>query len=318
MGRLDRYIEKRNFDETPEPQDVAGGKALALRYSMQKHDATRTHFDLRLEWDGALLSWAVTRGPSFQTSEKRLAVRTEDHPLSYLGFEGTIPKGNYGAGTVMLFDIGHWQPVEPVEKGLKKGHLHFRLHGQRLTGGWHLVRMDGKKSGDKGRENWLLMKEDDEAAGHRDPVARYRRSASTNRTLREIAADKAPVPVARDAKRPPFRKVQLATLVDDAPTGGDWWHEVKFDGYRALVSLGKGGARIFTRNGTDPEQPDFQLIDFRSRWHPKPLPPSNPKGNCPALCGTSHAGAKKAWRRGVPTAWGTMARSGYRGPGHPA
>lgn len=270
MGRLDRYIERRDFDHTPEPQETGAGSSLALRYSMQKHDATRTHFDLRLEWDGALLSWAVTRGPSLHPSEKRLAVRTEDHPLSYLSFEGTIPKGNYGAGTVMLFDIGHWQPVEPVEKGLKKGHLHFRLHGQRLTGGWHLVRMDGKKSGDKGRENWLLMKEEDEAAGHRDPVDRYRRSAATNRTLREIAADKAPVATDQDDKRPAFRKVQLATLVDEAPEGGDWWHEVKFDGYRALVSLGKGGPRVFTRNGHDWTDrfetllPGFDPIDCRS------------------------------------------------------
>ncbi|APE45609.1 DNA ligase D (plasmid) [Sulfitobacter alexandrii] len=251
MGRLDRYIEKRDFDRTPEPRDGAAGDALALRYSMQKHDATRTHFDLRLEWDGALLSWAVTRGPSLHPSDKRLSVRTEDHPLSYLGFEGTIPEGNYGAGTVMLFDIGHWQPVEPVEKGLKKGHLHFRLHGQRLTGGWHLVRMKGRKSGDKGRENWLLIKEEDEASGRRDPVDRYRRSTSTNRTLREIAAEKPVVPGGHAGKRPKFRKIQLASLVDEAPSGKDWWHEVKLDGYRALVALGKGGPRIFTRNGHD-------------------------------------------------------------------
>lgn len=270
MGRLDRYLEKRDFDRTPEPQETSSGTSLALRYSMQKHDATRLHFDLRLEWDGALLSWAVTRGPSLHPSEKRLAVRTEDHPLSYLGFEGTIPKDNYGAGTVMLFDIGHWQPVEPVEKGLKKGHLHFRLHGQRLTGGWHLVRMEGKKSGDKGRENWLLIKEEDDAAGHRDPVSRYRRSASTNRTLREIAAAKAPSPNDQNGKRPAFRKVQLATLVDDAPDGDNWWHEVKFDGYRALVALGKGGPRVFTRNGHDwterfdPLLPGFAPLDCDS------------------------------------------------------
>ncbi len=267
MGRLDRYLEKRDFDRTPEPQETGSGTSLALRYSMQKHDATRLHFDLRLEWDGALLSWAVTRGPSLHPSEKRLAVRTEDHPLSYLGFEGTIPKDNYGAGTVMLFDIGHWQPVEPVEKGLKKGHLHFRLHGQRLTGGWHLVRMEGKKSGDKGRENWLLIKEEDDAAGHRDPVSRYRRSASTNRTLREIAAAKAPFPNDQNGKRPAFRKVQLATLVDDAPDGDNWWHEVKFDGYRALVALGKGGPRVFTPHGhdwterVDPLLPGFAPLD---------------------------------------------------------
>jgi len=253
MGRLDRYIEKRDFERTPEPNEAAAGQALALRYSMQKHDATRLHFDLRLEWDGVLLSWAVTRGPSFRPKDKRLAVRTEDHPLSYLGFEGVIPEGNYGAGNVMLFDIGHWQPIIPVEKGLKKGHLHFRLHGQRLTGGWHLVRMHGSKPGDGKRENWLMMKEEDEAAGKRDPVTRYTRSAATNRLMREIASEEAPVPREHAGTRPGFRKVQLATLVDEAPDEDrdKWWHEVKFDGYRALVSLGRGGPRVFTRNGHD-------------------------------------------------------------------
>src|SRR5690606_5570709 len=123
--------------------DPGRPSTLALRYSMQKHDATRLHFDLRLEWDGVLLSWAVTRGPSLDPGEKRLAVRTEDHPLSYLNFEGPIPKGSYGAGTVMLFDIGHWQPLDPAARGLEKGHLKFRLHGQRLTGDWHLVRLKG-------------------------------------------------------------------------------------------------------------------------------------------------------------------------------
>lgn len=251
MGRLDRYNEMRDFDRTPEPRGGEAVSALALRYSMQKHDATRLHFDLRLEWEGALLSWAVTRGPSLKPSEKRLAVRTEDHPIDYLDFEGVIPKDNYGAGTVMLFDIGHWQPLEPAARGLKKGHLHFRLHGARLTGSWHLVRMDGRKPGDKGRENWLLMKEDDEAAGKRDPVARYLRSVSTNRTPREITSGKGPVPVERAGKRPAFHKVQLATLEEEAPQGEGWWHEVKFDGYRALIALGQGGTRVFTRNGHD-------------------------------------------------------------------
>ncbi len=250
MGRLDRYLARRDFDVTPEPREAGRPSGLALRYSMQKHDATRLHFDLRLEWDGALLSWAVTRGPSLRPSEKRLAVRTEDHPLTYLGFEGVIPAG-YGAGTVMLFDIGHWQPTEPVAAGLKKGHLRFRLHGLRLAGGWHLVRMKGGKARDAGRENWLLIKDEDEAAGRRDPVARHLRSAATNRTFREIAQEEAPVPVGPGGALPRFRKPQLATLAEDAPEGEAWRHEVKFDGYRALVALGRGGPRVFTRNGHD-------------------------------------------------------------------
>ncbi|WP_136637388.1 DNA ligase D [Pseudooceanicola onchidii] len=251
MGRLDRYIEKRDFSRTPEPSDGGTGCGLALRYSIQEHHARRTHFDLRLEWDGALLSWAVTRGPSFHPSDKRLAVRTEDHPLSYLDFEGDIPDGNYGAGQVMLFDIGHWQPTEPVEKGLKKGHLRFVLHGRRLTGGWHLVRMKGHRSGDGHRENWLLMKGEDEAAGRRDPVARYRRSVRSGRTLREIAAEKPDRVPERTGRQPKFKPVQLATLSDEVQPTDKWWHELKFDGYRALISLGRSGTRIFTRNGHD-------------------------------------------------------------------
>ena len=269
--RLERYFEKRDFTRTPEPRKAGDPEGLALSYSMQKHDASRTHFDLRLEWNGALLSWAVTKGPSLRTSQKRLAVRTEDHPVSYLDFEGAIPEDNYGAGTVMLWDIGHWRPLEPLEKGLKKGHIHFALHGRRLTGGWHLVRMDGKRRGDKrsgksDRENWLLIKEEDEAAGERDPIRRYRRSVSTNRTFREIAAGADLLPLVERAKPlPRFRKVQLATLGDSLVDGEAWWHEMKFDGYRALVALGKGGTKIYTRNGHDwSDKFEALLPDFTS------------------------------------------------------
>ncbi|SFD10215.1 ATP-dependent DNA ligase LigD phosphoesterase module/ATP-dependent DNA ligase LigD polymerase module [Tropicimonas isoalkanivorans] len=267
---MDKYRAKRDFATTPEPQDAGDPSGLAPRYSIQKHDATRTHFDLRLEWDGVLLSWAVTKGPALDTSEKRLAVRTEDHPLSYLDFEGPIPKGNYGAGTVMLWDIGHWRPVEPVAKGLQKGHLHFTLHGRRLTGGWHLVRMQGKAKHDKDRENWLMMKEDDDAARRRDPVLRYRRSVSTHRTMREIASGADPAPAEHPGKRPGFRKPQLATLHDALAHGDHWWHELKFDGYRALVALGGKGPRVFTRNGHDWSDrfedllPGFAPLDCKS------------------------------------------------------
>ncbi|MPQ94929.1 DNA ligase D [Thioclava sp. JE_KL1] len=246
MGSLHRYLEMRDFAQTPEPDGGTASGHLAPRYSIQKHDATRTHFDLRLEWKGVLLSWAITKGPSFDPGEKRLAVRTEDHPLDYLTFEGTIPKDNYGAGTAMLWDLGHWQPLIPVGKALKKGHLHLRLHGARLTGEWHLIRMktEGK------RENWLLTKAEDAASGARDPVARYRRSVLSQRTTREIAADKPPVET-QAGKRPGFSKPQLATLSDKMVAGDGWWHELKFDGYRALIALGKGGPRVFTRNGKD-------------------------------------------------------------------
>ena len=251
MDRLGAYRRKRDFGRTPEPDTPGAPASLAPRYSVQKHAARRLHFDLRLEWDGALLSWAITRGPSLRPADKRLAVRTEDHPLSYLEFEGTIPEGNYGAGTVMLWDLGHWQPEGPVKAGLRKGHLRFTLHGQRLTGAWHLICMKGRKAADAGRENWLLVKDDDEAAGRRDPVARYLRSVATRRTMREIAAQAEPSGLPHQGKLPRFRPVQLASLETHLPTGERWWHELKFDGYRALVALGQGGPRIYTRNGHD-------------------------------------------------------------------
>ena len=146
MSRLDTYHEKRDFAITPEPRAElveAGGDRLA--FVVQKHDARRLHFDFRLEWQGVLLSWAVTRGPSTDPSEKRLAVRTEDHPVSYGDFEGKIPKGEYGGGTVMLWDSGWWEPLHDPAEGLKQGKLHIRLHGARMKGGWALVRMRGRK-----------------------------------------------------------------------------------------------------------------------------------------------------------------------------
>ncbi|TGN67917.1 ATP-dependent DNA ligase, partial [Paracoccus liaowanqingii] len=190
MSGLGPYLDRRDFGATPEPSDDGTPSRLGLRYSMQNHDATRLHWDLRLEWGGVLLSWAVTRGPSLDPADKRLAVRTEDHPLSYLTFEGLIPKGHYGAGTVMLWDLGWWQPLEPAARGLSKGHLKFRLHGQRMTGDWNLIRMKGRKASDAKRENWLLVKIDDEAAHQRDPVAHHRTSVASGRTFAAIRAGK--------------------------------------------------------------------------------------------------------------------------------
>ncbi|AZQ68484.1 DNA ligase D [Silicimonas algicola] len=250
MARLDRYHGMRDFAATPEPDGsgVSATGGLAPAYSIQNHDATRLHWDLRLEWDGVLLSWAITRGPSLDPGEKRLAVETEDHPLDYLTFEGTIPEGNYGAGTVMLWDIGHWQPLMDVQKGLKKGHLHFALHGERMSGKWNLVRMNREGK----RTNWLLMKEDDEAAHAPDPVERYKTSVVTNRGFDAIAKDEAPVPVAkRKGVTPKWRAPQLATQTDALGDPGSRWHELKFDGYRALCAVGKSGVRIFSRNGHD-------------------------------------------------------------------
>lgn len=250
MAKLDTYRKKRDFTSTPEPEaDLVQAGGEQLKFLVQKHAARRLHYDFRLEWDGALLSWAVTKGPSADPSQKRLAVRTEDHPLSYGDFEGVIPKDNYGAGAVMLWDQGWWEPLHDPGAGLREGKLHFRLHGARMTGGWALVRMRGK-----GRENWLLIKERDEEAG-RTPDAllnKHRRSVTTGRTMAEIARGDEAEPEAGHSKpRPRFRKAQLATLRDRPPEGAEWRHEAKFDGYRCLIAVGKGGVRLYTRNGKD-------------------------------------------------------------------
>ncbi len=251
--RLSDYNARRDFRRTDEPKGKPRrARRKSLGFIVQKHDARRLHYDFRLEWDGVLLSWAVTKGPSADPAEKRLAVRTEDHPLSYADFEGAIPEGEYGGGTVMLWDQGEWVPDGDPEAGLKKGKLTFTLKGSRMKGGWALVRMRGKEK----RENWLLIKERDDAA-QEDPDALTESadtSIATGRSMDEISRGEAGG--AREArnrtgKRPPFRPVQLATLYETAPEGDDWLHETKFDGYRALAALGKGGTRLFTRSGKD-------------------------------------------------------------------
>ena len=250
---LGLYNAKRDFKKTAEP----AGKRVRTKgnsFVVQKHDATRLHWDFRIEIDGVLKSWAVTRGPSLNPDDKRLAVRTEDHPLGYGTFEGTIPKGEYGGGTVMLWDCGTWAPIAGKSaKDLDEGHLHFTLQGERMRGDWLLVRIKGKP-GEK-RENWLLRKIDDDFAGSSEElVERGLTSVTTGRTMQDIAAGKAAPKVKakpKAGKPPKFEPVQLATLVDHVPDGGDWLHETKYDGYRALISIGGGKAKLFTRSGLD-------------------------------------------------------------------
>ena len=260
---LAKYNAKRDFAKTAEPAGrIARGKGR--RFIVQKHDATRLHWDFRLEIDGVLKSWAVTRGPSLDPGEKRLAVRTEDHPLSYADFEGTIPKGEYGGGTVMLWDDGQWAPiVGKSAKDLDEGHLHFTLEGERMKGDWLLIRL--KPRAKEKRENWLLRKIDDTEAGGTDALVEDGlTSITTGRTMQEIAEGTKPRKIAlRKQKRTPkssttgkaplpkFRPLQLCTLVDTVPTGTGWIHEMKYDGYRALIAIGGGGAKIFTRTGLD-------------------------------------------------------------------
>ncbi|MEQ9329860.1 DNA ligase D [Thalassobaculum sp.] len=255
--RLGPYRSKRKFDRTPEP---SGGKPRRGRghlYTIQKHDARRLHYDLRLELDGVLKSWAITRGPSLNPSDKRLAVRTEDHPVEYATFEGRIPEGNYGAGTVLLWDRGDWRPVGDPHEGLDKGKLVFELHGYRLRGRWALVRFKGKGKASGKRENWLLIKElDDEVDRERDVTADSTTSVASGRSLKQVARDPAGKPskrksAKRGSARPNFVEPALATLVDEAPAGAGWLYEVKFDGYRALSAVSGGDIAIYTRSGLD-------------------------------------------------------------------
>jgi bifunctional non-homologous end joining protein LigD len=189
MADLRSYNAKRRFGFTREPRGKLGKAGHA--FVVQKHAARRLHYDLRLQLDGVMKSWAVTRGPSLVPGEKRLAVQVEDHPIAYNTFEGAIPQGEYGAGTVMVWDRGRWQPEGDPEKGLRKGHLSFRLKGKKLRGGWHLVRMR-RRPGEK-RDNWLLIKQHDEDARRardKDILAEQPLSVKSGRTMDEIARHK--------------------------------------------------------------------------------------------------------------------------------
>lgn len=275
------YNRKRDFARTAEPRGKAASSASGNRFVVQKHEATRLHWDFRLEVDGVLKSWAVTKGPSPDPEVKRLAVRTEDHPLGYAEFEGTIPEGEYGGGTVMLWDQGTWAPVPGKSADdIEKGHLHFTLDGERMKGEWLLIRLK-PRPGEK-RENWLLRKLDDAHAQAGDAlVERGLTSVLTGRSMAEIAADKQGShslagkrgkafaaemeraashnaararprrKSARSAGPPPFRALQLATLVDSVPAGNGWMHEIKFDGYRALIAAAGDRVTVWTRNGKD-------------------------------------------------------------------
>jgi len=187
--QLETYRKKRDFSRTAEPSgDEATRGANHLRFVVQKHDATRLHYDFRLELDGVLKSWAVTRGPSTDPADKRLAVRVEDHPIDYGGFEGTIPAGEYGGGTVLLWDEGVWEPIGDPHQGLEAGDLKFRLFGQRMQGEWVLVLMKGRDRG--GKQQWLLIKHKDDFAtpGANHLTEQFQTSVETGRDLEEIAA----------------------------------------------------------------------------------------------------------------------------------
>lgn len=269
-GSLQDYERKRDFARTTEPRPArpTAGPAGQGVFVVQKHAARRLHYDLRLELDGVLKSWAVTRGPSLDPADKRLAVHTEDHPMKYRDFEGTIPRGAYGGGTMMVWDQGTWRFTgkgDPAE-AYAKGRLEFELDGTRLRGAWKLVRMGGKAARE-GKDNWLLIKSHDDAARPGDGdvlVVEETTSARSGRTMDEIggaaeapakkpAAPKKAKKTAGSAAVPPAGDLapQLCSLAPAPPQGEGWLHEIKFDGYRVLVRLEDGVARVLTRNGKD-------------------------------------------------------------------
>lgn len=274
---LSEYNRKRDFEITAEPAGSAPGgkrKASALSFVIQKHAARNLHYDFRLELDGVLLSWAVPKGPSLDPSQKRLAVHVEDHPLSYGSFEGNIPAGQYGAGDVIVWDRGVWQPHDDPHKAYAAGKLKFSLVGEKLSGDWALVRTRLKGSGDK--EQWLLIKEKDPQAR---PAADYDIVVAQPDSVLSEASLSAPEAKAKTKAKPKKSKTtlpeqftpQLATLVDRAPEG-DWQYEIKFDGYRMLARIRDGEVRLFTRNGHDwterlPRQAKvLQALKLKDSW----------------------------------------------------
>ena len=310
-SKLSRYATKRDFSKTKEPQGASAIRpSKELRFVVQKHDARRLHYDLRLEWGGVFKSWAITRGPSLNPADKRLAVEVEDHPLDYGDFEGTIPEGQYGGGTVQVWDRGFWSPDGGMtaEEGFAKGDLKFVLDGKKLHGSWVLVRMKHDRAGGK-RTNWLLIKHRDAAAqDDGEAVLAQEASVASSRSMSEIAAGKGRAPKAfmkaaakempRDAvwdsrtglaaeKRnkkaaavgkpkaseakpvvmPDFVAPQLCQLVARPPDGGNWVHEIKFDGYRLQMRVEGGEVRFLTRSGLD-WTPKFEALGTAARRLP--------------------------------------------------
>jgi bifunctional non-homologous end joining protein LigD len=288
---LDTYRAKRNFGKTPEPQpeserDEPAAAPEALAFVIQKHAATRLHYDFRLELDGVMLSWAVPKGPSYDPADKRMAVRTEDHPISYNSFEGTIPRGQYGAGTVIIWDRGTWTPLADPHQGLAEGKLVFTLHGHKMAGMWELVRI--AKPGDR-QIAWLLFKKRD---GLERPKAAYDVVSAlpdsvVAKPLKALSASAAAPPPAgpatarRDgmpdgavkAPNPKAIGPQLATLATGVPADGEWLFEIKLDGYRLMTRIEENGEpRLITRGSHDwtSKMPglarELASLGLRSAW----------------------------------------------------
>jgi bifunctional non-homologous end joining protein LigD len=260
---LKTYRDKRNFDATPEPAEGGVANEAARAFVIQKHWATRLHYDFRIELEGTMKSWAVPKGPSFDPADKRMAMHVEDHPISYNQFEGTIPPGNYGAGKVIIWDKGVWVPLEDPHKGYRDGKLKFELRGHKMHGRWTLVRMKGRGQGKQ--DPWLLIKEKDEfvrPASQYSVVDEMPDSVKTlaDRPTKQASKASNPAPAttsgppagARKAALPQLLQPQLATLVDTPPKDAqNWIYEIKFDGYRMLTRAEGGRIQLITRNGND-------------------------------------------------------------------
>jgi bifunctional non-homologous end joining protein LigD len=283
---LERYRAKRNFKKTAEPAGVRAAPRKELGFVVQKHAATRLHYDFRLELDGVLLSWAVPKGPCFDPKQRRMAIHVEDHPVSYGSFEGTIPKGQYGAGTVIVWDRGTWDPVGDPREGMDKGKLVFRLHGEKLAGLWELVRI--RKPEDR-QDPWMLFKKRDEWVR---PIDEYDVVSALPDSViaqplglleeREVHYPPAPVPEqagestamtgALQAQLPRKLAPQKATLTKGTPPAGDWIYEIKFDGYRVMARIEDGKARLITSGGHDwtdkmrPLAKEIEALNLDSAW----------------------------------------------------
>ncbi|HKF52989.1 MAG TPA: DNA polymerase ligase N-terminal domain-containing protein, partial [Candidatus Acidoferrales bacterium] len=272
MAALEEYRKKRHFKETPEPSGKVG-RLRGNRFVVQEHHARRLHYDFRLEVNGVLKSWAVPKGPSLNPADKRLAVQTEDHPLEYGKFEGTIPAGHYGAGEVAIWDSGTFEPEGQMgaAEQIERGELKFILHGKKLNGSFVLVRIRGRRNGDKDKKEWLLIKHRDAAADTSSPAGKVAEPmlpvhAKKHKVDGHVRVDFGKQPQmpegARKSAMPEIPQVALATLAENPSSDPDWIFEIKWDGIRTIARVDNGKVRLWSRTKRDitPEFPELSAI----------------------------------------------------------